>query len=154
MPVFRWGHSWNAFQDLEREVDRLLQSVNLTFQGLRFGRQYPPVNLYELEEEFLLTAELPGTLAEDLELTIANGVLSLKGKRVDFDEIPDERFRRRERPFGAWQRALTIPDRIREEGLVAKFSNGILQIHLPKAEAIPPRKIPIVGDSESNGVSR
>ena len=57
MAVFRWGHSWDAFHDLEREVDRLLQSVNLTFQGLRFGRQYPPVNLYELPEEYLIIAQ-------------------------------------------------------------------------------------------------
>ena len=71
MAVFRWGQSWDAFQDLEREVDRLLQSVNLTFQGLRFGRQYPPVNLYELPNEYLLTAELPGTRGEDLDLTVA-----------------------------------------------------------------------------------
>ena len=144
MAVFRWGHSWNAFQDLEREVDRLLQSVNLTFQGLRFGRQYPAVNLYELTDEYLLTSELPGIRAEDIELTIAGGVLNMKGKRSDLEQIPDENFRRQERPRGHWQRSLTIPDKIDDEKLTAEFNNGVLKIHLPKVEELETRQIPVV----------
>lgn len=143
MPVFRWGHNWETFQDLEREVDRLLHSVNLTFQGLRFGRQYPLVNLYELEDEYLLTSELPGTKVDDIDLTIASGVLTIKGKRTDLEHIPDDKFRRQERPRGSWQRSLKLPDRINEEGLLAEFNEGVLKIHLPKAEEIKTRQIPV-----------
>ena len=143
MAIFRWGHSWDAVHDLEREVDRLLQSVNMTFQGLRFGRQYPPVNLYELPEEYLIMAEVPGVQSEDLELTIANGVLSLKGRSTDPNGAAEERFRRQERPRGVWQRAISIPDRVNAENLSAEFSNGILKIHLPKAEETKPRQIPV-----------
>lgn len=148
MPVFRWGHSWNPFRDLEREVDRLLQSVNFTFQGVRIGRQYPPVNVYELDDEFLLTAELPATRPEDLELTISGGVLTLKGKRSDLDGVPEDRFRRQERPQGPWQRSLTIPERVREDELTAEFTNGILKICLPKAAEGTARTIP-VSDGET-----
>lgn len=144
MPVFRWGQTWDAFRDLEREVDRLLHSVNLTFQGLRLGRQYPLINVYELEEEYLLTAELPGMRAEDLDLTIAGGILTLKGQRTDPDNIPDDRFRRHERFRGSWQRSLSIPERVRDERLSAEFSNGVLKIHLPKAAEAKPRQIPVV----------
>ena len=144
MPVFRWGQTWEAFRDLEREVDRLLHSVDLTFQGMRLGRQYPPVNLYELDHEFLLTAELPGTRAEDLMLTVAGGILTLQGKRTDADDIPDEKFRRHERFRGPWQRSLSIPDRVQEEQLTAEFSNGILKVHLPKAEEVKSRQIPVL----------
>ncbi len=143
MPVFRWGHNWDAFQDLEREVDRLLQSVNLTFQGLRFGRQYPPVNLYELADEYLLTSELPGTKADDIDLTIASGVLTIKGQRTDLEDVDDEKFRRQERPRGNWQRSLKLPDRINEDGLSAEFNEGVLKIHLPKADEITARQIPV-----------
>lgn len=148
MAVFRWGHSWDAFHDLEREVDRLLQSVNLTFQGLRIGRHYPAVNLYELEEEYLLTAELPATRAEDLEVTFTGGILTLKGQRVSLEGIPDDKFRRQERAHGPWQRSLTIPERIREDGMAAEFTNGVLRIHLPKADDIVPRQI-TVSEGES-----
>ena len=144
MPVFRWGQTWEAFRDLEREVDRLLHSVDLTFQGMRLGRQYPPVNVYELDHEFLLAAELPGTRAEDLVLTVAGGILTLKGNRNDADGVPDEKFRRHERFRGPWQRSLSIPDRVQEERLTAEFSNGILKVHLPKAEEVKSRQIPVV----------
>lgn len=148
MPVFRWGQSWHTFRELEREVDRLLNSVNLTFHGIRLGRQYPAVNLYELPDEFLLTAELPGTRAEDLELTIAGGILTIRGKRSDIEGVPDDRFRRHERFRGSWQRALSLPDRVQDEKLRAEFNHGILKIHLPKAEAATPRQIPVVEGNE------
>ncbi|HID21015.1 MAG TPA: Hsp20/alpha crystallin family protein [Planctomycetaceae bacterium] len=144
MPIFRWGHHWNALHDIEREVDRLLQSVNLTFQTFRMGRQYPPINLYELEDEYLLTAELPGVTLENLELTVAGGVLTLKGKRNELKAIPEDRFRRQERPQGAWQRSLTLPDRVDEEGLTAEFTNGVLKVHLPKAPEARARHIPVM----------
>ena len=148
MPVFRWGQNWDVFRDLEREVDRLLRSVNMTFQGIRLGRQYPTVNLYQLEDEFLLTAELPGMRAEDLDLTIAGGILTLKGTRTDPDGIPDERFRRHERFRGSWQRSFSIPERVQEKSLTAEFNHGILKIHLPKAEEIRPRQIPVISGSD------
>ena len=142
MPVFRWGHPWSPFRDLEREVDQLLAKVSL-FHGIRFGQQYPAVNVYELDEEFLLTAEIPGTRAEDLEVLISGGILTIKGKRSGPDGIPDDRYRRQERPRGNWQRSLTLPDHIHDEKLAAEFSNGVLCIRLPKAKAAQPRQIPV-----------
>jgi len=144
MPVFRWGHNWDPFHDLEREVDRLLRGVDAVFQGVRLGRQYPAVNLYELPDEFVMTAELPGTHSEDLDLTIAGGILTIKGKRTDPEGVPDEKFRRHERFRGSWERSLSIPERVGEDDLTAEFTNGILKIHLPKAEEIQPRQIPVV----------
>jgi HSP20 family protein len=144
MPIFRWGHAWSTFRDLEREVDRLLQGVSLGFPGVRVGQPYPAMNLYEGEREFLLTAELPGVRSEDLELTIAGGVLTIKGGRNDSPEIPEDRFRRSERFRGSWQRSIPVPERVRHEELSAEFNNGVLKIHLPKAEEISPRQIPVV----------
>ena len=145
MPVFRWGEDWNPFHDLERKVEGLLKSVHLSFNGIRFGRQYPAVNLYELADEFILTAEIPGTRSEDLELTIAGSILTIKGTRSDPEGIPEDRFRRHERFRGAWQRSLSIPDRIEEERLTAEFNHGVLIVHLPKAEGGRPRIIPVMG---------
>lgn len=143
MAVFRWGQAWDPFRDLEREVDQLLASVSLSFAGIRFGREYPPVNVYEFNDDLLLTAELPGTRPEDLEVLVADGVLTLKGKRTGADGVPDERYRRQERPRGAWQRSLRLPERIQEDRMKAEFSNGILKVTLPKAPAVTPRQIPV-----------
>lgn len=148
MPVFRWGQNWDLFRDLEREVDRLLESVHLTLPGVRFRRQYPAVNLYELDNEYLLLAEAPGMRAGELDLSVAGGILTLKGTRREPDDVPDDRFRRHERFRGSWHRSFSIPDRVRDEDLSAEFSNGILKIHLPKAEEIKPRQIPVVDGSD------
>ena len=142
MPVFSWGQSWDSFRDLERDMDRLLESVNLTFQGVRPGRQYPAINVHELPDAFLLTAELPATTPEDLELTITSGVLTISGRREE-KEIAEERYRRQERPRGAWQRSLPVPERVQEDRLTAEFSDGVLTVHLPKAEETEPRQISV-----------
>lgn len=143
MPVFRWGRAWEQLGDLEREVDQLMRSVNLSLQGVRLGRQFPPINIYELDDAYLLTAELPGVLAEDFELTIQSGVLTLQGRREDPEGIHEDRFRRQERFNGAWKRSLTLPERIDEERPSAKFDNGVLKVLLPKLAETPVRRIPV-----------
>jgi len=150
MAVFRWRQNWGAFHDLEREVDRLLEGIKFPFPTLRFERDYPPVNLYELPGEYLLIAELPGIVAENLELTVAAGVLTLKGERTAPEKVAEERFRRHERVRGPWQRSLSIPDRIDEEKVAAEFNDGILKIHLPKLTALKPRQIPVVGNNQDS----
>lgn len=149
MAVFRWGQPWDPFRDLEREVDRLLASVSLGFQGVRFGRQFPAVNLYEFDGALLLTAELPGVKPEDLEVLVADGVLTLRGKRQGPDGVPDDRYRRQERPRGAWQRSLQLPERVLEDELAAEFTNGLLKIRLPRAPVAQPRQIRVVDGSQS-----
>ena len=93
MPVFRWGQAWDAFQDLEREVDRLLQGVNLTLHA-RSTRRFPLINLLDEGERYLLTAEIPGVELSDLDLTAANGVLTIKGVRKAPPEAREDSFRR------------------------------------------------------------
>jgi HSP20 family protein len=142
MAVFRLGQNWNhSFRDLEREVDQLLKGVQMTFQGLRYGREYPPVNVFELEGEFLLTAELPGVRVEDLDLTITAGVLTIRGSRPEDEAPADSSFRRQERAFGSWQRSVTLPDRVLEDELAAELTDGVLKIHLPKAPLEAARQI-------------
>ena len=144
MAVVRWGQPWDPFRDLEREVDRLLASVSLGLHGVRLGRQFPALNLYETDGPRLLTAGLPGVKPEDLEGTVADGVLKIQGKRQGYDGVPDERYRRQERPRGAWQRSLQLPERVVEEELTAELSNGVLTIRLPRAPVSQPRQIRVL----------
>jgi HSP20 family protein len=148
MPVFRWGHSWDAFQDIEREMDRLLNSVNFAFHEIRLGWQFPPLNLYELPHEFLVTSQLPGTKSEDLELTLENGVLTIKGRRSESNGVPEDHYRRQERFRGDWQRTISIPDGVSKESLTAEIIDGVLRIHLPKGAQEQARRIPVSEGSD------
>lgn len=143
MPIFRWRDSWEPLRDLERQVDRLLESLPFPFPVLRIERQFPPVNLYELDEEFLLTAELPGTASENLELTLAGGLLTLRGQRPAPAGVADEQFRRHERVWGSWERTINVPDRIQEDKVAAQFADGILTIRFPKLPDTKPRQIQV-----------
>lgn len=143
MSVFQWRHSWDHFRDLEREMDRLLESIKLPFHSLRFQRQFPAVNFYELDREYLLVAELPGVVGAEVELTVAGGLLTLAGQRLSASDVSDDSYRRRERPHGSWQRSLSIPERVREEHVSAEFSDGVLLVHLPKIDDVKPRQIPV-----------
>jgi HSP20 family protein len=146
MATFHWGqHAIEAFRDLEREVDFLLQQVGRSFEGVRFGRPYPPINIYDLEGEYLVTAELPGTKADDFELTVSEGTLTIRGRRTAEDGIPEDRYRRSERPRNEWERSLTLPERVNEEAIRAELKHGILRLHVPKAPSTQPRQIRVEG---------
>lgn len=141
MAVFRWGHAFDAFRDLEREVDRLMRS--LTLEGFRIGRPFPAVNLYELDEEILLVAQLPGVSADDLELSVANGLLTIAVSRGKPKSVPEESYRRSERPVGRWERTFSLPSKVRDEEMYAELNHGVLKLHLPKSPAEQPRRIPV-----------
>lgn len=148
MPVFRWGQAWDAFQDLEREVDQLLQGVNLSLHGVRSARRFPLMNLVEMPDHYLLTAEVPGVDINDLEVTAAGGRLTIKGIRRSPEEARDDTFRRQERFQGSWQRSIQLPDRVEEDGLKAEYSAGVLRITLAKASAGVARSIPVTEGPE------
>lgn len=148
MPVFRWGNAWDAFQDLEREVDRLLQGVNLSIHGVRSARRFPMMNLIDAADHYVLTAEIPGVDIADLEVTAAGGRLTIKGVRRSPEEAREDTFRRQERFQGNWQRTIQLPDRVEEDGLKAEYSAGVLRITLQKAASSVARTIPVTEGSE------
>lgn len=141
MPMFRWGQSWDPFRDLEREVDRLLQGVNMTLHGVRFGRRFPQINLMEKDDCYVLVAEIPGVDLNQLEVTTASGYLTIKGNRLPPEEAREDAFRRQERFHGPWQRTIQLPDRVNEEGMKADYTAGILKVTLPKSPSTAPRQI-------------
>ncbi|WP_437185317.1 Hsp20/alpha crystallin family protein [Planctomicrobium sp. SH668] len=143
MPVFRWGNPLHAFPDLEREMDRWMKRMDLAFEGLRLGRPMPALNVYSTEDAYLITAELAGCDPNAIEIHVSNGELTLTGSRALPREIPEERFRRSERPTGNWERSVTLPERVDESAIRAEFTNGLLKLRLPKLPATAPRQIKI-----------
>lgn len=141
MAVFRWGQNWDPFRDLEREMDRLLQGVNLTLHGVRFSRRFPQLNLLDLGSSYLVTAEIPGVDPSNLDVTTASGVLNIRGVRQPPEEAREDAFRRQERFQGPWQRSLQLPDRVDEENMKAEYAAGVLRITLPKATSSTVRQI-------------
>jgi HSP20 family protein len=145
MSGIHWQRRWEPFRDLQREMGRLFESLEPF--ALRLVRQYPTINLYDVGDRYLLTAPLPGMASEDLDLSITGETLTLKGERKRPEGVSEESYRRQERPFARWSRAVTLPDRVDGGQVSASFAQGILTVTLPKAESARPRQINVSATS-------
>lgn len=103
---------------------------------------YPALNLWEDADRFVLEAELPGMKPHDVEVSVVDGLLAIKGVRPA--EVSETgAFLCRERAFGAFTRAVEVPAGVDAGGVEATLRDGILTVVLPKAEAAKPRRIPV-----------
>ncbi|MBK8509925.1 MAG: Hsp20/alpha crystallin family protein [Candidatus Competibacter sp.] len=135
----------NLLNQLQREVNRL-------FDTSRFGDDEgghiladwaPAVDIKEEANQFVIHADLPGVNLNDLEVTLENGVLSLKGQRASDSDETTEQYRRVERVRGTFLRRFSLPDVADAEKVSAKCRDGVLEVVVPKREAAQPRKIAI-----------
>lgn len=131
-----------------QEMDQLQREVNHLFDAGTRGRvfnspRYPAINIWTSEDGQFITAEMPGVRPEDLEIDVTGDALSISGERKQEEVGKEARFHRRERSFGAFSRTVQLPFMVDTNKVEASFSNGILQIHLPRAEADKPKKIQI-----------
>ncbi len=141
MSIFRWGQAWDPFGHFERQLDQMLQGMQLAFHGVRSGRRFPQLNVVEIENAYVVTAEIPGVSPGQIEVTTDSRYLTIRGTRQPPEEARDDSFRRQERFSGQWQRKIELPDRVDEDGMKADYVAGILRIILPKAPSTVARQI-------------
>jgi HSP20 family protein len=112
------------------------------FEGAELS---PNVDIRETSKTITLTAELPGMEEKDIDLSIEDGVLSLKGEKKYEHEDKDENAVRIERRYGSFQRVFTLPANVDEDGINAKFEKGVLVVNIPKDPKAAPkgRSVPI-----------
>lgn len=133
---------------LHREVNRLFDDVFSGFGisglgGLDRTSSWPRVELGETDKELRITAELPGLDEKDIDITIEEGVLTLRGEKRSEIEEKDRGYS--ERSYGRFERRLGLPKGIDRDGANAAFKNGVLTVTLPKTAAANEnvRRIPV-----------
>ena len=130
-------------EQLQRRMDRLFQNAfGLERSPWRVG-VYPLVNISEDRDHIYVRAELPGVKAEDLEITIQDNSLILRGQRQIAAEEKQVNYHRRERESGFFRRIVALPARIQADKVEAACKDGILTIQLAKPEEVKPRKIEV-----------
>jgi HSP20 family protein len=107
----------------------------------------PAIGLVERDHAFEMTAELPGLEDKNIEVNVANGVLTVKGQKEDERVEKKEDFHLRERRFGSFARSVRVPDTVDEDKIEASFKNGVLKVTLPKKPEAqkPVKKIEVKG---------
>ncbi|MFK7894406.1 MAG: Hsp20/alpha crystallin family protein [Myxococcota bacterium] len=129
-------------RDLASAHPPAAQQYNAAYQGTR--GVYPPVNLTEDAEEYLLTAELPGVAPDAVDVTIEGSTVTISGQRkIDYAAGDGTAVHRRERQSGTFRRAFELPAEINLDAAKATHRNGVLTLALPKADAVKPRQIQI-----------
>ena len=91
----------------------------------------------------MLLADIPGVKREDVEVTLEDGVLTIRGERHTASDEAREGFHRKERLHGTFMRQFTLPDAVQADGIAATFTDGVLEIGIPKEARPEPRKITV-----------
>jgi len=103
----------------------------------------PAVDIVELKDAFLLRADVPGVVAEDIEVSMEDGVLTISGERAADSHEETDGVRRFERRTGRFSRRFSLPDTANAEQIAAKCANGILEVSIPKLPEVQPRRITV-----------
>jgi HSP20 family protein len=110
------------------------------------GIPFPPVNLYETSDGFVLSAELPGLQPKDVDVSIEGNRVTLRGeRRIEVPDDPPTSVHRRERPSGIFRRTVELPAQVDSEKAQAVYKNGVLWLRIPKAAEAQPRRITVQG---------
>jgi HSP20 family protein len=141
---------WDPFKDLvtlREKMNRLFEDA-VTSRGeqkdLITSSWAPAVDIYEDENQLVLTAEVPGIDEKDIEIKLEDNTLSIHGERKMEKETKEENYHRLERAYGSFYRSFTLPNYIDQEKIQAQHENGILKITMPKKPELKTRKVKIL----------
>lgn len=139
---------WNPFRELDEIQNRLGslfggRSLRSRGEGIEATDWTPLVDVTEDEKEYLITAELPDLKKEEVKVTVENGTLHISGERKFEEEKKGRKYHRIERAYGAFERCFTVPEGTKVDKLTAEYKDGVLHIHLPKAEEVKPHPVEV-----------
>jgi len=143
--MVRYSPGTALWSDPLSTLRRIQEEMNRGVGGSRWHAttEFPPLNVWRGEGGVLVTAEIPGVSIDDIELTVHQNTLTIKGKSVPDGNVPEESFHRRERHYGPFGRTIALPYGVDSDGVKATTNNGILTIELPRPETEKPKRIEI-----------
>ena len=146
MAIVRWD-PFREFGQLQHQINRVFSDAygrsndDALFTG---GAWVPPVDIYQNgEHELVLKAELPDMSRENIEITVDNGTLSIKGEKKVAADVKEEQFHRVERRYGSFSRSFSLPTTVDATKVAAEYKDGVLTVRLPLREEAKPRQIKV-----------
>lgn len=128
---------------MQDDLQRMFRQVFGDTDANLAGAFSPALDVEESDDGFTLHVELPGVKPEEVEVSIEESVLTIAGQREFYSDKETEGFRRIERRFGRFHRAVRLPDRVDPDKVDATYRDGLLTVTVPKAESAKPRKIQV-----------
>lgn len=148
MAIVRWD-PFREFAQLQEQLNRAFSNAYSrggSDEGLMAaGSWMPPVDIYQNDDhELVLKAELPDTKREDIEITVDNGTLTIRGEKKFDSDVKEESFHRIERRYGTFSRSFSLPPTVDAGKVSAEYRDGVLTVKLPLREEAKPRQIKVV----------
>ena len=142
MTLVRWTDPFRDFAHLQDRINRVFADSTGSVEPS--GAWVPPVDIYQNgDHELVLKAELPDMTREDIDITVDNGTLTLKGEKKFAAEPKDDQYHRIERRYGAFSRSFSLPPTVDVSKVAAEYKNGVLSVRLPLREEAKPRSIKV-----------
>jgi len=151
MVVQRWRppalRLWRPSEEMERFMEEALAGWPFGMRWRRLPAEEmawaPSMDMYEKEDSFIVRAELPSVKLDDIDISIIGDTLTIKGERKAPAEVKEEEYYRCEVCYGTFSRSITMPAAIDPDKIEATYTDGILEVRLPKAKEAVPTKIQI-----------
>ena len=138
---------WDPFQDMLTLREAMNQLIEESFvrPDMAHGGQgfVPALDVSETADGFVVEAAVPGLKPEDLNITVENNVLTIKGETRQEAEDKKRNYHRIERRFGSFQRTIALPSTVKADAIQASLEGGVLRLDIPKAEEVKPRRISV-----------
>ena len=146
MNLIKWN-PWREMPTLSGRFNRLFDDpffhIGRMADDSDLGMWNPAVDLYEKDDHFMIKAELPGVDKKAIKIDLKDRLLTLSGERSYDNEVKEENYYRRERSYGKFQRAFTLPADVDSDKISAEFKDGVLQIEVPKPEEKQAKQVTI-----------
>ena len=154
MAIVRW-EPFRELAALQNEMSRWMGGLS---GGVAPGNGQsstwlPSVDVWETEDELVLSFDLPGIPEDEIAVELDDNVLTVSGARERKSEHSNERFYRFERRFGTFSRSVTLPQGVKEDAIQARYENGVLEVRVPKPEEQKPKRIQIGSSDTIEGTS-
>lgn len=153
MNLVRW-EPFRELMSLRQAMDRLLEESFVRPSralGLFGEEAQPPIDVYQTPNEVVVKASLPGVKPEDVEITITDDTLTIKGEAKAKEELKREDYLYQEHRYGGFARSISLPRALQSEKAEATFEDGILILTIPRAEEAKPKAIKIKAKGPTEG---
>jgi HSP20 family protein len=137
---------WDPFREvaaLQNRMNSLFRDMNENESPVTTASFVPAVDVYEDDKKVMLKIEVPGMDEKDLDVSVENNTLTVKGERKFEKEEKEENFHRIERRYGSFYRAFTLPSTVNTENVQASYSAGVLKLELAKKPEAQPKQIKV-----------
>ena len=142
---------WDPFREVAQLQDRLSRAIGDAYGRngaddgfMTTGEWVPPVDIYaDGDQQLVLKAELPEMTLDDIDVSVDNGALTIKGEKKLAKEFKQDQFHRIERRYGSFSRSFSLPATVNASQIAASYKDGVLTVRLPRREEAKPKQITV-----------